>query len=54
VIVLVSSGKTYSLAPLFERVVNAVHQELSNAKFAFSSSTEKTREAVDRVVDGGE
>jgi hypothetical protein len=35
---------------VFERIVNAVHKELPEAKFAFNNSIEKTREAVDRVL----
>jgi len=44
--------KTDSLVPYFERVVNAVHEELPQTKFAFNISIEKTREAVDRVLAG--
>lgn len=46
--------KADSVAPFFERIVNAVHKELPDAKFAFNNSIEKTREAVDRVVNGDE
>jgi hypothetical protein len=44
--------KTDVLIPFFERIVNAVHEELPHAKFAFNTSIEKTREAVDRVMAG--
>lgn len=46
--------KTDSIVEFFERIVNAVHKELPEAKFAFNNSIEKTREAVDRVVSGEE
>jgi hypothetical protein len=42
--------KTDAVVPFFECIVNAVHKELPEAKFAFSNSIEKTREAVDRVL----
>lgn len=34
----------------FESIINAVHQELPEAKFAFNTQIEKTKEACDRVV----
>jgi len=46
--------KTDAVVEFFERIVNAVHKELPEAKFAFNGSIDKTREAVDRVVAGGE
>ncbi|KAH8883317.1 hypothetical protein GQ53DRAFT_753007 [Thozetella sp. PMI_491] len=51
-VVMVGMGlrKTDSLVPFFERVVNAVHKELPQAKIAFNNSIEKTLEAVDRVL----
>ncbi|KAK3368835.1 hypothetical protein B0T24DRAFT_532739 [Lasiosphaeria ovina] len=53
-VVMVGMGlrKTDALVPYFERIVNAVHEELPQAKFAFNISIEKTREAVDRVLAG--
>lgn len=48
--VVVGIRKTDAVVPFFERIVNAVHKELPEAKFAFNSSIEKTREAVDRVL----
>ena len=42
--------KADALVPFFERIVNAVHKEQPEARFAFNKSIEKTREAVDRVV----
>ena len=48
--VVVGLRKTDALLPFFERIVNAVHRELPEAKFAFNTSIEKTREAVDRVL----
>jgi hypothetical protein len=48
--VVVGIRKTDTVVPFFERIVNAVHKELPEAKFAFSNSIEKTREAVDRVL----
>ena len=42
--------KTDQLIPFFERIVNTVHKELPDAKFAFNTSIEKTQEAVDRVA----
>ncbi len=47
---LVGLRKFDSMIPFFERVVNAVHKELPEAKFAFNTSIEKTRDAVDRVA----
>ena len=48
--VVVGIRKTDAVVPFFERIVNAVHKELPEAKFAFNTSIEKTREAVDRVL----
>lgn len=48
--VVVGIRKTDAVVPFFERIINAVHKELPEAKFAFNDSIEKTREAVDRVV----
>ena len=48
--VAVGIRKTDAVVPFFERIVNAVHKELPEAKFAFNNSIEKTREAVDRVL----
>ncbi|KAH7403914.1 hypothetical protein BKA64DRAFT_641869 [Cadophora sp. MPI-SDFR-AT-0126] len=47
---LVGLRKTDAMIPLFERIVNVVHTELPDAKFAFNISIVKTREAVDRVL----
>jgi hypothetical protein len=44
--------KADALVEFFERIVNAVHKELPEAKFAFNNNIEKTREAVDRVANG--
>ena len=52
--VVVGIRKTDAVVPLFERIVNAVHKELPEAKFAFNNSIEKTREAVDRVLASDE
>lgn len=51
-VVMVGMGlrKTDAMIPLFERIVNVVHTELPDAKFAFNISIVKTREAVDRVL----
>lgn len=46
--------KSDALVEFFEGVVNAVHEVLPGAKFAFNGSIEKTREAVDRVAGGGD
>ena len=46
---VVGLRKTDSLVEFFERIVNAVHEELPEAKFAFNNNIEKTREAVDRI-----
>lgn len=43
--------KTDSVITFFEKIVNAVHTELPEAKFAFNNSIEKTREAIDRVAN---
>lgn len=48
--VAVGLRKTDALVPYFERIVNAVHEELPQTKFAFNIGIEKTREAVDRVL----
>lgn len=48
--VTVGLRKTDSVITLFEKIVNAVHKELPEAKFAFNTSIEKTREAIDRGV----
>lgn len=49
---LVGLRKTDSVVAFFERIVNAIHRELPEAKFAFNNSIEKTREAVDQVAGG--
>ncbi|CAI6094175.1 hypothetical protein V2G26_004624 [Clonostachys chloroleuca] len=51
-VVMVGRGlrATDSLVPFFERIVNAVHQELPRTKLAFNETIEQTREAVDRVL----
>lgn len=51
---VVGLRKADSIIPFFERIVNAVHKELPDAKFAFNNNIEKTKEAVDRVVNGEE
>jgi hypothetical protein len=51
---IVGIRKTDAVVEFFERIVNAVHKELPGARFAFNGSIEKTREAVERVVAGGE
>lgn len=40
-----------ALTIFFEKIVNAVHQELPGARFAFNTDIEKTREACERVMD---
>ncbi|KIN08710.1 hypothetical protein OIDMADRAFT_48556 [Oidiodendron maius Zn] len=52
-VVMVGMGlrKLDPLIPFFERIVNAVHTELPNAKFAFNTSIERTKEAVTRALD---
>jgi hypothetical protein len=52
--VVVGIRKIDAAVPFFERIVNAVHKELPEAKFAFNISLEKTREAVDRVLTSEE
>lgn len=47
---LVGIRKIDAAIPLFERIINTVHKELPEGKFAFNISIEKTREAVDRVM----
>lgn len=52
--VAVGLRKTDALLPFFEGIVNAAHKELPEAKFAFNTSIEKTKEAVDRVLASDE
>lgn len=52
--VVVGLRKTDAIVAFFERIVNAVHKELPEAKFAFNNSIPKTREAVDRVLASAE
>jgi hypothetical protein len=47
---LVGLRKLDPLTPFFERIVNAVHTELPDAKFAFNTSIEHTQEAVTRAL----
>ena len=47
---LVGLRKLDPLTPFFERIVNAVHTELPDAKFAFNTSIENTQEAVTRAL----
>jgi hypothetical protein len=52
--VVVGIRKIDAAVPFFECIVNAVHKELPEAKFAFNITIEKTREAVDRVLTSEE
>jgi hypothetical protein len=51
--VLIGAGVRMApeLTPLFERLVNAVHELLPDAKFCFNTSPESTLDALRRWVD---
>ncbi|KAK9780041.1 hypothetical protein SCAR479_03165 [Seiridium cardinale] len=39
------------ITPFFERIINTIHKQLPDAKFAFNAAIDKTLEACKRVLE---